>query len=529
MTQHDDVTLRLALEAADQPPAHRAGYRETLVARLREEAARAEGTNVVRGARRPWFLRRDVLMAAAATVAVAAAVTVIALVGRATVREAVNPPSAEAAEVVAQARRSLASFETVRAELVWGQATVDWPFSGEALTGDALRDQMSVQGDLELRQPQTVVITADGRWGWYNDPSGKMVHYEDIGAPEGTPERTVVKPTYLTPLTPLTETADWRTGTWRTYQPAYSLESPGGTERAAATAFDEVGYAPGPPDNFVPWRGPFPMPLSAWAALERGVVTDTVFEGRPTQTVTADVTPLIVAEEGGATAYLLADTVELTVDAATAFPLRTVLYLKGDPIELYELRNLELDGPVSRRDLALEFPEGVEPERSDWGFRNVTLSQAPGILGYTPFALAQAPGGFELDRVAAAHRADSYGQVATDGSFEARALEFHDVLSLGYRRGFLHVTVTTRPTEGVDVDWVSNPFVDMALNAGSAEEPEAVTLRDGAFTGATAHLVLPPLGVPALWIEKDGLLVTLAGDLSRTQLVRAAESLAPVE
>jgi hypothetical protein len=535
MNEHDDTTLRAALEAAEQPPAHGAGYRETLLTSLREDAARLP-RSVTRDNRRPWFLRRDVLMAAAATVAVAAAVTVIALVGRETVREAVNPPSAEAAEVVAKARRSLASFETVRAELVWGQATVNWPFDSSnltgPLTGEELRDQMSVQGSVELTQPRTVVITADGRWSWFNVPSGKIVQY-DTTAADGTPTRIYVKPDFWTPPTRIEETVDWRTGSSRIYQPSYHWSPPDGTssESAEYTAYDDVGYAPGPPDTYVEWRGPFPMPLAAWAALERGGVTDTTFEGRPTLTVTADVTPILMPTKGTdqATLYVQADSVALTVDAATGFPLRTVLYLKGDPVELYELRHLKLDGPVSPQDFTLEFPAGVDADRTDWGFREVTLSRAPALLGYSPFKLDQPPEGYGLERVTVAARTSWFCQVVTPDGVETRPLAFHDVFSLGYRRGFLHVTVTTRPTDGVDAAWLEYPFSDMALCGGSIEEPEAVQLTDGAFAGATAHLVLPPLGTPALWLEKNGLLVTVAGDLSRDELVRTAESLEPVD
>jgi hypothetical protein len=39
---------------------------------------------------------------------------------------------------------------------------------------------------------------------------------------------------------------------------------------------------------------------------------------------------------------------------------------------------------------------------------------------------------------------------------------------------------------------------------------------------------VPSLGVPHLWAFHDGLLVTVSGDLTRSQLLRIAESLEPL-
>jgi len=529
MSPQPDAKLGRALERFD-PPELGPGFWQALTDRLAAEPDVAEPPE---RRRRPWLRLAAVAAAAAAA---AAAITVIALVGQKTVHEAVNPPSAEAARVVAKARRSLATFTTLRAELVWGMGNVGWPFdsgalAGEPLIGDAARDQLSMQGGLDLSQPRTVVVTADGRWSWLNDPSGKIWRYVDTGAADGSTRRVVVKPDYLTPRTRIEETADWRRGTERTYQPEYSLEDESGPEWSSATAIDEVGLAPGPPDPSESWLGPVFMPQVAWAALERGVVTDTTFEGRPTQTVTAHVTPLIVPDAGStqATIFTDADTVALTVDAATGFPLRTILYLRGEPTELYELRHLELDVPVFAKDFDLRFPAGVDVERMDFGFRNVTLAEAADQLGYTPLRPGSPPAGFELERVAAAAASSRHFQALMSEGLETRSVSFHDVLSLGYRRGFLHLTVTARPIDGVDAEWLSHPFTDMALAGGSVDEPETVTLSAGAFAGALARLISPPLGSPALWVQQGGLLVTMTGDLSRDELVRAAESLEPVE
>ena len=50
-------------------------------------------------------------------------------------------------------------------------------------------------------------------------------------------------------------------------------------------------------------------------------------------------------------------------------------------------------------------------------------------------------------------------------------------------------------------------------------------LGSGGLTGAQAAISTRPLGLPHLWLVQDGMLVTVAGDVSRRELVAIAESL----
>ena len=54
-----------------------------------------------------------------------------------------------------------------------------------------------------------------------------------------------------------------------------------------------------------------------------------------------------------------------------------------------------------------------------------------------------------------------------------------------------------------------------------------VRLKSGSFKGAIAHIVVDPGYWPHLWVEKEGHVATVAGDLTRAQIVRIAGSLGP--
>jgi hypothetical protein len=94
---------------------------------------------------------------------------------------------------------------------------------------------------------------------------------------------------------------------------------------------------------------------------------------------------------------------------------------------------------------------------------------------------------------------------------------------MAYRRGFDAIFISTRvaiePTGGAI--W-SDP---LATGEGFVDDPEDVQLERGALSGVEANLLIVPLTLPHLWALTDELVVTVAGDLSRDELIRVAESL----
>lgn len=59
----------------------------------------------------------------------------------------------------------------------------------------------------------------------------------------------------------------------------------------------------------------------------------------------------------------------------------------------------------------------------------------------------------------------------------------------------------------------------------TAASRTTIRLERGALSGVEANLLIVPLAIPHIWALTDELVVTVAGDLSREELVRVAESL----
>ena len=116
------------------------------------------------------------------------------------------------------------------------------------------------------------------------------------------------------------------------------------------------------------------------------------------------------------------------------------------------------------------------------------------------------------------------------------------IVSLCFRRGYDQVFVSMRvdprlyssTTRGTGKDWVrtdtSDPFVrsmQPEVAALWASDTDDVGLTSGWFAGATAHVVAEPDHWPHLWAGKGPYIACVAGDLTKGQMVRIAESLGP--
>jgi hypothetical protein len=157
------------------------------------------------------------------------------------------------------------------------------------------------------------------------------------------------------------------------------------------------------------------------------------------------------------------------------------------------------------------FPRHAEVLRSDAGFANVDLDRASNIVGYRPLVPARVPDGFHLAAVAAAKSAERTGPGQSNPPS-------HGVVSLSYRRGLEQIIITTRRRG--HGRW-RDPFGIQGVPFGSAR----VRLDDGALVGTVAQVVVDPRTVPHLWAVTDRLVVTVAGDLSRDELIAVAEAL----
>jgi hypothetical protein len=270
---------------------------------------------------------------------------------------------------------------------------------------------------------------------------------------------------------------------------------------------ERSGVAPGAPDQGPPtWLLPDELGAYVRALFAAGDarVQEIRFDGRPAWRVDVPTVPnrLVPSFSG--------DRLEVTVDRETGIPVRVVESKAGATLRELRIEQLAVDGALPGDTFRPSFPAGAEVMRSDDGFHRVALGDVSGTVGYAPLVPALVPDGFALAEVAVATEAAPTGA----GNPPSRM-----VVSLAYRRGLDRFVVTTR--EAGDGSW-SDP---LAPGPGLVDHPEHVAVGVGALRGSDAQVVLSPNDVPHLWTLADGLVVTVAGDLSRAQLVGVARSL----
>ena len=300
-------------------------------------------------------------------------------------------------------------------------------------------------------------------------------------------------------------------GIQRSLNPSASLGGEG-----PLFAHVRTGVAPGPPDegpsDFVLQKD-FGAFVRALLAARDPAVHETTHEGRPAWRfeVSAPVNRIVPEFTG--------DRFAIWVDQETGIPVRVVETTNGRALEELRIEKLVVDPPLGSDTFRIDFPENAEVTRSDSGFRRVGLGRAGQIVGYDPLVPVWLPPGFRPAEVAV-HRGPG-SPTGVEGSNPPSM----DVVSLSYRRGLDQVLVTTRRRDvGRGPDAWSNP---LAAGEGYRDRAERVILRRGALSDVEAKLLLMPRNVPQLWALGDDLVVTVSGDLGRTELVRLAESLEP--
>jgi hypothetical protein len=136
-------------------------------------------------------------------------------------------------------------------------------------------------------------------------------------------------------------------------------------------------------------------------------------------------------------------------------------------------------------------------------------------VGYAPLVPQRLPNGFKLAEVAVAPT----GAPTFGGNPPSR-----NVVSMAWQRGFDRIVVTTRST-GPDRSRWEDPFI--WLDARSGGDTEAITVSTGAASGGVGELRRPLDTGPHAWVVTDNLVVTVAGDLTREELLEVLGSLQP--
>jgi hypothetical protein len=301
---------------------------------------------------------------------------------------------------------------------------------------------------------------------------------------------------------------DASTGVERSLNPSASM---GGDTLFPA---ERSGIAPGPPDPGPSmWLLPrdFGAFVRALLAAEDPRVREVAYEGRKAWRLDVAVLPNAVVPQ------FSGDGFEITVDRDTGIPVRVVETKAGAFFRELRIEQLAVDKEIPRRTFTIDFPADAEVMRSDDGFRRPGgLDQVAGLVGYRPLAPEWGPEGYELSEVAVAP-----GRGFPTGA-EAGNPDSTDVVSLSYRRGLDQFLVTTRlrHVPGFPDVW-DDPF----RGEGLVWQPEEVVARRGALSGVELNLVIVPRTLPHVWGLTDELVVTVSGDLSRSELLHIAESL----
>ncbi|MEE4276709.1 MAG: hypothetical protein V2J16_12680 [Thermoleophilia bacterium] len=377
-----------------------------------------------------------------------------------------GPESVSAGEVLQRALVAFSSGRTLQTDVELTIVEWDmWQGTHEART-DRYRLAMRADGSYRL------TLVGEPETGWF--PEGAVGLTDDVAY-------------------------DARTGTLGVHSRQRGL-------------IERLQYPMGPPDR---WAGiitqyDFSAGVRALEAARGAAVEATTYEGRPAWLVTCSL-----ASASARPAVTQASPLYVfTIDRATSLPLR--FQAVQDEIVVLEVRyrDLRFDEPLPRGVFVLDPAQGADPTRVNEGFRRVDPSDAQSLHGYATLAPDAVPQGFTLVGAAAALRSTT-----VNGLVEGRR-----VFALQYARGFDALTVTTRRVEDPEYVADTDPFEPEPTWAKLMRHE--VTLRSGAFAGATAMVVVAPkITTPHLWAVKDGLLLTVAGTASEHELVAVAESL----
>jgi hypothetical protein len=395
-----------------------------------------------------------------------------------------EPQPASAAEITQQAVAALSDAEALR-----GTVVVVQPGAGGADAGDVGTEGAGTvpssgdtgAGDVETGRDEmrwTFISTAEGDFRWTG-----IDRTEDLAY-------------------------DHRTGV----QQSFSIDG------ELVFASERSGLAaglpdPGPAENLLERQ--IGSVVRALLESPDAAVQEVTYDGRPAWTLSTDVRPNLIVDTS-------ANHMEVTIDQATGFPVRIVETRDGSFVQETRLEDLEIDPVLAEDAFLVEFPPDVEVIRTDHGFRRFAEAELAGevaaLVGYMPLLPAEVPAGFVLTSVTAAAEGSSTG-------VEGMNPPTPGVVSVLYRRGFDRLLVSTR-TVGADPSLWGDP---LATGEGFIDTPETVTLASGAFAGIAAEILVDMRAIPHIWAMSDALVVTVSGDLTRDELLAAAESLAPIE
>ncbi len=469
-----DLELGRALEeldAPEYPPDFLAGVWARVDAGEGGARGAADGAVPARPPRRssrPWF-RRPVFAATAAAVAVAV-VAVIVLVGLPGSTRIGGPEPVSAARVIQKALRAMSSGTTLVMAITAKE--LDGYVTGGAPHYTTAHVRLVMRSDGSYRLVQTDIAPAS--------------------VAKGRPPQGYVGGVYSAP-----------TGVMRSYVDGWDDDA----RRYVHEAEVITGWPLGPPDAWVSLESGVQSVALALASADRTVVTTTSFAGRPVWVISA--TGVMAVRDR-------TERQTITIDRQTCLPLRVQAWKDGVLQIEYTWRYVSRDAPLREATFTTIPTKHMKIAYSDAGFRRWSLDRIAATPGYVVLLPTRLPAGYRLQWVAAAERSTTANEI-TEG---------RDVTALQYVRGFDGLTVTTRTVSDPEqaarfdpVEWETS-YAELVTRD--------VTLTGGAFSGATARVVVAPgIMVPHLYAVKGHLMLTVVGAATAKELVAVAESLQP--
>ncbi len=268
-----------------------------------------------------------------------------------------------------------------------------------------------------------------------------------------------------------------------------------------------AGLGSGPPDL----AATVPPILDDLAAVVPVLVDADAVRGRPDQT---DDQPSWTLERRLPTGPNGSEeTWAISIDRLNGFPL-AIERRRGEEV----VRSTTFAGWTEVTDVGAEafstpFPDGIAPSLTAGPFVASEPGATDALVGRQAPVPGWLPAGFELVAVRVAPTGAD-GAPTTGGGTNPPDLA---VISVAYQRGPQRLVLTTR-VAGDETAW-RDPFTD------GVGAPRRRQLGDGLLNGTQANVGTDGAGRARLWLVDDGLVFTVAGDITAEEAVRVAASL----
>lgn len=297
--------------------------------------------------------------------------------------------------------------------------------------------------------------------------------------------------------------------------------------------------ASGLPDSgpfFSPWMGVSQVLDRSVAAYARAVIADldpnvpvtpVTYEGRTAWSVT------VPERLTGGSAL---GTVRIVVDSASGYPLAVEHWSSDGTVSGTRVEHIKVGRPVTQDDLTLVTTGQTELLPDNEGFRRLTLAEATELSGrldtdastatdgddFNVYLPSWIPEGFKLTGITGAVN-DSYLSSSTAvGDGEIASL----TVVLTYSRGFDRFCVVSR-WRSENRAGSDDPFDE---NSATVNQSTVVPLTGGGLNGKMGRVVIGLSDWPHIFVSTGKghrLSVSVAGDLTRSELTAIANSLLP--